>query len=279
MHSRRTVLAAAIGGVTTALAGCTGSTESSDTTDEATSTQTQTKAETETQTTTSTQQSLEAQLETVREASAKYTDIEAALEDGYQFGGPYVPGMGWHVQNPEYLQQAAENGFDLEKPPILTYLETDDGLTLGSVEFGAPAAAIPENPDLFVDEGTDATEEWHSHDAATHVFATPDDQQTNPKDLTLSELATKDYWTEFHPPDSDLSAGETVALNWGTASGKEGERTERVADIVATHPGLRTLHVWVHAENPEGVFAPMNPQFAESDGGHHGDSSETEHSH
>lgn len=275
--SRRKALAATVGGIATALAGCTGAANNANSGGETTTTQTPT--ETSTETTTAVQESLDEQLATVREATAGYADVEKALDDGYEFGGPYVPGMGWHVQNPDYLEQAAKSGFDLEKPPILTYLETEDGLTLGSAEFGAPAQAVSETPDLFADENADATEEWHAHDAATHVFATPDDQQTDPQNLSLDELATRDYWTEFHPPDHDLSAGDTVSLNWGTASGKDGERTERVADIVSTHPELRTLHVWVHADNPEGVFAPVNPRFAESDGGHHGGSSETAHSH
>lgn len=258
--SRRKILAASAGGIATALAGCTGGASS---------------AETETDN----QQSLEEQLNTVREATAKYADIETALEDGYKFGGPYVPGMGWHAQNPEHLKQAAKNGFDLEKPPILTYVETEDGLTLGSAEFGAPKEAVPENPDLFADENADVTEEWHTHDAATHVFAKPDGEQNDPKNLSIDDLATRDHWTEFHPPDSELAAGDTVSLNWGTASGKDGEGTERVADIVTTHPGLRTLHVWVHSDNPEGVFAPVNPEFKQTDGDHHSNGNTTDHSH
>lgn len=277
--SRRNVLAATAGGITSALAGCTGGAGSTDADESSTPQSTATPTETSTQTASSPQQALDEQLATVREATSKYASIEKAVEDGYKFGGPYVPGMGWHVQNPEYLGQAAQSGFDLEKPPILTYVETEDGLKLGSAEFGGPKEAIPTNPDLFSDETTDASEEWHTHGAATHVFAKPDDQQNSPQNLSLDELATREYWSEFHPPDSDLAAGDTVSLNWGTASGKEGERTERVADIVSTHPGLRTLHVWVHADNPEGVFAPVNPRFAESDGGHHDGGTEGGHDH
>lgn len=54
---------------------------------------------------------------------------------------------------------------------------------------------------------------------------------------------------------------------FGTLEAKQGDRTERVVDVVATHPDLNTLHAWVHTENPEGVFAPSNPEY----GGQHHD--------
>lgn len=87
------------------------------------------------------------------------------------------------------------------------------------------------------------------------------------QDLTLTDWTKRGTWTEFRPPDRDLQRGDTVSLNWGTAHGKEGERTERVVDFVTTHPDLTTLHAWVHTENPEGVFASVNPKF--TDGGGH----------
>lgn len=249
--SRRTFISTVVGGATVGLAGCSdgGDTEAQQATD------TQTSAS-----------ALEEQLRTVREATADFEDPRVALENGFKPGGPYVPGMGWHFQNPEWAKQAAENGFDLEKPPILTYVATEEGLTLGSVEYAGPKQAVPESPDLFDDENADATESWETHAAATHVFAKPDGEQTSPKDVTFEEWTTRDNWAEFSPPDSDLEAGDTVSLNWGTASGKEGERTERVADVVATHPDLRALHVWTHEDNPEGVFAPMNPRFVDESG-------------
>lgn len=251
--SRRAFLGTVVGGATVALAGC-----SNDSNNGSTGTPTNTP--------TPTSSGLEAQLQTVREATADFEDPQAALQNGFQPGGPYVPGMGWHFQNPEWAQEAAQNGFDLEKPPTLTYVETDDGLTLGSVEYAGPAQAVPESPDLFDDADADATESWGTHAAATHVFAKPDGEQTNPEDVTFDEWTTPDYWAEFSPPDSDLEAGDTVSLNWGTASGKEGDRTERVADVVTTHPKLRALHVWTHMENPEGVFAPVNPRLTSDSG-------------
>lgn len=201
---------------------------------------------------------LEDQLETVRDATEPYTDPRAALRDGFRAGGPYVPGMGWHFQHPERGKEAVENGFDIEKPNLLTYVQGEDGLQLGAVEWGGPVGAVPENPDLFADDGS---ETWHVHEAATHVFALPDDERTNPANVAFDEWVTNDHWAEFRPPDPDLSAGDTVSLNWGSLQAKQGERTERVVDVAATHPDLNTLHAWIHTENPEGVFHPANPEY------------------
>lgn len=211
--------------------------------------------------------SLQTQLDAVRSATEKYSDPRTAGQDGYRLGGPYVPGMGWHFTNPDLLQQSAQNGPSLETPPILTYLDNQDteGLQLAAVEYAVPVSAVSEPPDLFDDSGAVATEEWHSHGAATHVFALPDDERTQSGDLAFEDLATKDYWAEFAPPDQELSPGDTVSLNWGSAQGKEGETTGRVADLVTNHPDLHTLHAWVHTENPDGVFSPVHPDYT---GGH-----------
>lgn len=211
---------------------------------------------------------LQQQLGRVREATSQYEDPTVALDDGFQVSGPYVPGMGWHFTHPERAQRIGREGFSIEDPNLLTYLETDDGPTLGSVEYGAPAEAVPDDPDLFADENADATEEWHVHGAATHVFANGDGERTDPGTVPFDEWVTRDNWTEFSPPDDSVSAGDTVALNWGTPHGKEGETSERVADVVANHPDLRTLHAWVHLDNPEGVFNPVNPEYGGDDHSH-----------
>lgn len=146
---------------------------------------------------------------------------------------------------------------------MLTYVEGDDSLQLASVEYGLPAEAAEETPNLFADESSDeATEEWHSHGAATHVFARPDGERTDVENVAFDDWLTNDHWTEFHPPSDELQAGDEVALNWGTPHGKEGDKTERVVDLVTQHPSLTTLHAWVHVENPDGVFKPINPDYA-----------------
>lgn len=184
--------------------------------------------------------------------------------------------MGWHFADPDRLADAAENGPDREKPPMLTYLETEEGLALGSVECAIPPGASDGDPDLFADGTADdlqlpESEGWYPHEAATHVFALGDGERTDPDDLTLEELRTRDAWTEFHPPDESLEPGDSVALEWDAAHSDppaESDGEERIADLVDTHPSLGTLHVWVHEENPGGLFAPVNPRFVDADDGH-----------
>lgn len=236
---RRTVIKTAAAGLTYGLAGCLGQLPG-------------------------TKSKLEQQLERAREATAKYEDPKRALDDGFQVFGPHVPGMGWHFLHPGRGQAAAENGFEIERPNLLTYVEAPDGLQLGSIEWGAPVEAVPKNPDLFAD--TDGSETWHVHKAATHVFALPDGGRTKPPAVPLEDWVTNENWSEFRPPHPGLEAGDTVALNWGALEGKTGERTERTVDVAATHPDLNTLHAWIHTENPDGVFAPVNPDYG---GNHH----------
>lgn len=235
-HTRRTALGAIAGAALVSLAGCTASLLGGDS-------------------------ELERQLDAARETTAKYDDPEQAMADGFVPGGPYVSGMGWHFQHPGRGREAVENGFDVEKPNLLTYVEDEGELELGAIEWGGPVDAVPENPDLFADDTGDASERWHVHEAATHVFALPDGDQTEPGDVPFAERVTNDNWSEFRPPDLDLDPGDEVALHWGALEGRGGQRTKRVADVVATHPDLNTPHAWVHTENPDGVFSPVNPEF------------------
>lgn len=270
-RSRRSFLKAAGVGTIASLAGCTAGQDESDGEDEATTTEadaeTTTAEPTEDEAAESDGPALADQLDRVRSATEGYADPEAALEDGFQLSGPYVPGMGWHFVHPERNREYAESDIDIERPNMLTYLETDDGLELAAVEYGVPTDA--DVPDLFDDEDAEAEEEWHTHEAATHVFAVPDGEATDMNEVSFEDLTTNDHWAEFHPPDGELARGDEVALNWGTPHGKEGDRTERVADLVTNHPGMHTLHAWVHVDNPEGVFAPVHPEY--TDDGHHHD--------
>lgn len=255
--TRRHYLAGSGSAIIATIAGCSGSSKSN------TSNETNTSESPNKSTPT-----LEDQLATVKEATAKYTDPKQAMKDGFKLGGPYVPGMGWHFLHPGRLETAAKEGLTLEKPPMLTYLDNDDtdGLTLAAVEYGLPVEQA-DSPNLFNDENADATEKWHTHKAATHVFATENGTQDDPKNIPFSDLITNKNWAEFRPVDTDLTAGDTIALNWGHANAKNGEnKTERVVDLVSNHPSLTTLHAWVHVENPAGTFKPVHSKYAD---GHH----------
>lgn len=83
----------------------------------------------------------------VRNATAKYHDVELALVDGYVADPVCVPGMGIHYINYGLLMNQTP---DLTKPEILLYAPTDDGLKLVGVEYmlpiGEPDDDIPDSP-------------------------------------------------------------------------------------------------------------------------------------
>ena len=278
-YSRRRALLTVGTGLVAAVAGCSDSAESttppptrSATTTPATTTDTPGATTTDTGTQVAERSArLKTQFQSVQEATAKYQDTEAARADGYAVLGPYMEGMGWHFINQGYVSEAANTGLTREKPPLLTYVRTSDGLALGAIEYAVPVDAVESELDLFADEGTPYTEAWGTHHAATHVFATPDSMQRDANSFDLETLLQSDNWSEYTPADASLSPGDTATLDWGSTTGKTGDRTMRTVDFVITHPELRTLHVWLHMDNPDGVFAETNPRFAEGDGGHHHD--------
>jgi hypothetical protein len=219
-------------------------------------------------------ESLDEQLTRITEATSKYADLQVALEDGFQLMGPFVPGMGWHFINEANVQAAVENGFDIEKPQLLTYGDTGAGcdgeLVLGSVEYAIPVGArgfdAESPPDVFNDEAADATEEWHVHHAAEHAFTLPVDPEAGlPEDFpAFADLLQTTNWVELTPggePGSPKFEHGEMLLT--------GLNSRRLLDARAVvgssaHPDLWTLHVWVHHDNPDGVFTAHNPDLPRS---------------
>lgn len=207
---------------------------------------------------------LQDELATVREATAQYRTVGAALDAGFVPGGPYVPGMGWHWIHPGRVQAAAENGLSLEEPQILVYADTDAGsadghLVLGAVEWGIPVGAQDYTeespPDLFSDEEETAVEEhWHVHHSRRHLFATADDSVTDPSTLTVADMLQRGQWAEV-PPDTTVQPGDEVTADWGL-TGSKGTRTVDMAP--EPHPDLLTLHAWVHLRNRDHVLHETN---------------------
>ena len=87
----------------------------------------------------------------VREATARYHDVNNAIADGYLptttcDAIPGVGGMGYHYVKPAL---AMDPGIDLTTPEILLYASAGGGLRLVGVEYfygiGAPDAPVP-NP-------------------------------------------------------------------------------------------------------------------------------------
>lgn len=214
-------------------------------------------------------QSLDEQLETVRNETESLTDARQAMESGFRILGPPFRQMGWYFVNLENLQSALEGNVDLSTPVLLTY---SDDLELGAVVYAVPQEEEP--PSLFNDEDADdvVSEEdgWGRHNSATHVYSNGDDtfdeevaNQWVNAELTFdadSEFMELTNWVEFSPGREDMEPGDTVDARWDHTS----IFTERVTDVVATHPPLNILHVWVHTENPDGTFSPTNSEFHQS---------------
>ena len=91
------------------------------------------------------------QLAQVRAATAKYHDVQEAIEDGYAPLSPCValpsgPAMGIHYVN---IPKVDAN-IDLVEPEVLVYLPDAEGdLTLVAVEYMIPTAYSPSAPQLM----------------------------------------------------------------------------------------------------------------------------------
>lgn len=91
-------------------------------------------------------------LATVRQATAKYQNVDAAIAAGYVptpacVAVPGVGGMGYHYIN---FGLAMDPAISLTAPEVLLYAPSGDGLRLVGVEYflalGAPGDPIPPNP-------------------------------------------------------------------------------------------------------------------------------------
>lgn len=96
----------------------------------------------------------------VREATAAWKMPEAAEAAGYSRYSRYIDHHGVHYRNLAF----ATSGFDLLKPPVLSYIMLEDGsLTLGAVEYSIPRTTnVP--PEGFA--GSDDV--WGVHEASCH---------------------------------------------------------------------------------------------------------------
>jgi hypothetical protein len=87
------------------------------------------------------------QLEHVRHATARFLEVENAIEDGYVDIGVFYPNMGWHYLHPDRL----DGVFEADKPELLVYV--DDPCTgqrrLVAVEYAVPLALADRAPAGF----------------------------------------------------------------------------------------------------------------------------------
>jgi plastocyanin len=98
------------------------------------------------------------QLDTVRDATAKYRDISVALAEGYLQTTEDVPNMGAHFIHPI---RALDGLFDPAKPEILMYTGDDElGWRLVGTSFVLPREQVgDQHPQAFVGP----LDNWHVH--------------------------------------------------------------------------------------------------------------------
>lgn len=82
------------------------------------------------------------QIAAARSATAKYHDLDTALEDGFvDTGLPCIEGQGFH-----YVKLARVGSLDIEKPQVLVYAPDN---RLVALEWIIPASLVDEAPTLF----------------------------------------------------------------------------------------------------------------------------------
>jgi hypothetical protein len=88
------------------------------------------------------------QLEEVRQATARYLDVDVAVAEGYVDIGAFVPGMGWHYLNVGNVDAR----FNAKRPELLVYADDPCGgkRRLVAVEYAIPLELSKRAPQGFV---------------------------------------------------------------------------------------------------------------------------------
>ncbi|HEX2078231.1 MAG TPA: hypothetical protein VHG08_11000, partial [Longimicrobium sp.] len=96
------------------------------------------------------------QVERVRQATARYRDVEVARREGYRLFGAEGPLMGEHWYHPDLVRRP----LDLERPSTLQYATIDGRKVLVGVAYTSYR-----RPDEPLPEGfAGANDQWHTHD-------------------------------------------------------------------------------------------------------------------
>ena len=115
-------------------------------------------------------------LDAAKAASDKYHDVNVAMADGYVSTEECVASpagaMGIHYVNVNLIQDPE---LDPERPEVLMYVPTNDGLILAGIEYlaaiGPPGSPVPDSPPaapVLFDQTFHGPMEGHSPDAPPH---------------------------------------------------------------------------------------------------------------
>lgn len=256
---RRTVLrslGAASLGAATGVAGCstgpgTGTQTESTPTDTATASPTEKPADTATPSPSLDEAPLERQLAVVRSVTEPYRGsdgIERAFDEGFV----PVANAGEYVLSKTSLPDS----IDLREPVSLTYLRQDGEMVLAAAGYGVPYFEGGP-PDVFNDEDADVklpeSEGWFGGTRTLWAgFSNGDDTVDDVTDLPHDVVFDGANWQwAMEKPGAP-----------GDRFDVDGDGEAEVLDFVYERPPVWAIHVWVHVDNPCGVF-----DFAYTDDG------------
>jgi hypothetical protein len=97
------------------------------------------------------------QLDQVRDATARFRDVEKAEAEGYADIGLFVPNMGWHYMK----EKLVDERFDPTNPELLVYADNPCGgkRKLVAVEYAVPLSLSKRAPAGFVGRA----DEWDAN--------------------------------------------------------------------------------------------------------------------
>lgn len=147
----------------------------------------------------------------IRQATAKYLDINTAIADGFKRSSGMIPDHGYHFINTLNVLSS----LDMQKPSGLVYVEDQGQWQLVAVEY--TAVFKPSRP--LLPDGV-----WLKHDAACHYADGNELLESNPFSCPREHPRTKSDYLSWHPsawtyhvwawfPNPlGLSAGENALL-------------------------------------------------------------------
>lgn len=198
--------------------------------------------------------SLQGQLKAVEGVTKKFegrSGLQKARDEGFEFAPKYKGS--WPLFKTDRIR---DGELCLTEPDVLEYVLDDGGEpVLAGVGFSIPTSDHPSQPDIFDDEGEDLvvseSNGWLQPPEIQYLFSNGDETVQTESQLSLSELLTPENWRFAR--DEDLEPGDEFDVD------RDG--TQERLDLAKTVPTHWALRVWVHVDNPNGLFATQAPEI------------------